>query len=244
MAIFDATKFLNFYGFVPNALDHIRGNSNKLPVRTAKSEGASQDNRPQNPLDAPNGKPLISGLTLKWGASDKSSQVDVAETQEQENNNTNSKEDKNNQYIFEIPPVITVNLKKNVVTTKIAGSSRPPVVEIIGYDTFSVKIQGYVENVEKHALVQQTEDKWWAEPATTSELAVRDDRFPKDKLAKLIEVFEQNEALTAESEILKLFNITRIVITSMPEVTYYPTAFTYSFSAVADAHQEILVLED
>jgi len=248
MAIFDATKFLNFYGFVPNALDHIRGNTNKLPVRTPEKGGATKDNRPRNPFENRKGRPTITDLTLKWEeGSTTGGGLEGSDQQQANSDNSNlggAEPSSQNIYTFEIPPVITVNLKKNVVTTKIAGSSRPPVVEIIGYDTFSIKIQGYMENVQKHALTQQREEDWWSVPATNGELAVRDGLFPKEKLEKLYEIFSKNEALTAECELLRLFNISRIVITSMPEVTYYPTAFTYSFNAVADAHQEILILND
>ncbi|MEO1049518.1 MAG: DUF6046 domain-containing protein [Bacteroidota bacterium] len=243
MATFDATKFLNFYGFVPNALDHIRGNANKPPVRKPAGR-ATQDNRPSNPFERRKGSPTITDLTLKWDAGDTAQGGSLGNDTPLGSEQGSAQPATENVYTFEIPPVITVNLKKNVVNTKIAGSSRPPVVEIIGYDTFSIKIQGYMENVQKHALTEQEDGAWWREPATTSEMALRDQVFPTEKLEKLYEIFSKNEALTAECELLRLFNISRIVITSMPEVTYYPTAFTYSFNAVADAHQEILILND
>lgn len=152
-------------------------------------------------------------------------------------------------YFFEIPPVITVNLRKNVVTTKIAGSSRPPVIEIIGYDSFDIKIQGYMENSDTYTVTSKPNKLTQVRNAldlveSKGEINIRDNIFPIEKLEDLYKIFKRNEALPVECELLEIFGISRIVITSMPEITYYPTAFTYTLNAVADAHEEILVLED
>ncbi len=192
MAVFDESKFMNFYGFAPKSLHKTQAEKSNSPLA----------------------QPWVSGLTI-------------------------------GSYAFDIPPVITMNLKKNVVTTKIAGSSRPPLVEIIGYDTFTIKIQGYMENALTFPLSSKPGEVNNGSDTTGSkgEVSIRDNQFPVEKLRKLHEIFKKNEALSVKSNLLDIFGISRIVITDMPDITYYPTAFTYIFNAIADEHQEILVLE-
>ena len=233
MALFDKQKFINFYGFAPNVLEVDKYvDVNGLLVQGASRASAIGGNklnktlstRPENPISWENDfeKTLVSKLTI------------------------------NDQYEFDPPPVITVNLKKNVVTTKVAGSSQTPVVEIIGFDTFQIKIQGYVENKIHHKLdfnpnlltkVDNTLNLVKMDEQNIGELSVREDRFPIKKLEEFRELFNKNEALAVDSILLKKMGITQIVITQIPEMTYYPSAFTYTINAIADQHKELLVLQ-
>ncbi|OJJ18034.1 hypothetical protein BKI52_29730 [marine bacterium AO1-C] len=236
MALFDQQKFLNFYGFLPDVLgvdkyldvngiviDGFRSAASGLGGAAAKK----LDRRPENPQKQSPDKQNASVFNLTLGEG----------------------KEKKDTYTFNPPPVISVNLKKNVVTTKVAGSARPPVVEIIGHDTFRIKIQGYIENKTRHQINYQPNRLTQVQNALNlvetnyGELKVREDEFPIDKLEELYRLFEKNEAIKAECKLLNSLGIHWIVLTEMPEITYYPAAFTYSFNAIADEHKEILVLE-
>ncbi|EAY28734.1 DUF6046 domain-containing protein [Microscilla marina] len=237
MALFDQQKFLNFYGFVPSVLGvdqylDVHGTVIKAANRISGAAGAEitkrLDSRPENPLKKSTNttqNASVFDLTLGEGR------------------------EKGDAYTFNPPPVISVNLKKNVITTKVAGSARPPVVEMIGHDVFKIKIQGYIENTKKHKINYQPNQLTQLQNALNlvetnyGELYVRDDQFPIDKLDELYQLFAKNEALPVKCKLLSKLGIGSIVITEISDITYYPTAFTYSFNAIADEHKEILVLE-
>lgn len=209
--LFNANKFLNFYGFAPTVLTRTKGKA--LPTLNKRVDSLAGATRAESPL----GKSIVFDLTLGT-------------------------------FTFEIPPVITVNLKKNVVTTKIAGADLPPAVELIGSDVYTVKIEGYLENNTTHTVSSKPGLLRSASNAvnlvqSSGEIKVNDNQFPAEKLESLVKLFELKESLEVKSELLDLFGISRIVLTEMPEVTYYPTAFTYSFTAIADKPFELEILE-
>lgn len=250
MALFDKRKFLNFYGYVPNVLDV----DNFLDVNGVIKKGISRasgkisspfsDKRPENPITDESRKKNASVCKLTI-VKNKPKVVKQGESKPKI-----KEEDK--LFEFNPPPVITVNLKKNVVTTKVAGANQTPVVEIIGFDTFQIKIQGYMDNQE-HKPLKFKKDKFTqmknafdfveTDVSNSGGLSVREDKFPLEKLEKLRKLFNRNEALYVQCDLLEKMGITQIVITSIPDMTYYPSAFTYTINAIADKHKELEVLQ-
>ncbi len=109
--------------------------------------------------------------------------------------------------------VITVSGRKNVITTAVAGKDFT-VKEIISFEDWSIKIQGFV--------VEQDQGSF--------------SPFPSEKLTQQIKLFRRNQAVRVECEYLRLFDIHNLVLTdiSFPDMAGTAGAFAYEFSALSD----------
>lgn len=211
MALFNEKKFLNFFGFVPTALQ--RTKADLLPVLGSASDEFFGTEQAVNPLDEPRVFPLRLG-----------------------------------EFVFDPHPVVTVSVKKNLVTTKIAGADLPPVIEHVGIGSVKVKIQGYMENIKTHTLTSdpgklQEFKNAFDSIKSTGVVEIRDNQFPIEKLKALYQLFKKNESLEVSNELLEVYGISRLMLEEMPEVVYYPTSFTYAFTAIADKPFELEILK-
>jgi hypothetical protein len=119
---------------------------------------------------------------------------------------------------------VEVSGRKHVVTTKIAGADNT-VNEVVGFDTWAVKITGYVIS-----------------PPSAQPDAVFG-RFPAQGLRQQVKLFRKNQSVKVACEYLRLFDIHNLLLTdvSYPDMAGHEDVFAYEFSAVSDTPVELLI---
>lgn len=118
-------------------------------------------------------------------------------------------------------PLIRVSGAKNIVVTDIAGGD-DAVVEMIGRQRWKIQIQGYA--VREGAARDR--------PAG----GLVPDDYPEEWLRKLVALYNQNEALDCQCQLLSYFNITRLLIEDI-DIAAVPGAhgyFPYQINASSD----------
>jgi hypothetical protein len=118
-------------------------------------------------------------------------------------------------------PMIRVSGAKNIVVTDIAGGD-DAVVEMIGRQRWKIQIQGWA--IREGA----TRDR----PAG----GLVPDDFPEEWLRKLVTLYNRNEALDCQCQLLTYFNISRLVIEDIdfPPMTGAGGKFAYQINASSD----------
>jgi len=157
---------------------------------------------------------------------------------------------------LQYPPVVSITTKKNVVVTKINGNNTLNVVEHVGGLNYEIRIQGFAENTKVHkvepvssrvdTVTQVLGDLQSFSPTirrkTGDGLYLKDNQFPLGLLENLVRLFKENKSLEIEHLVLnKAFSIYRLVLTELTDIVFYPTAFSYSFTAIADEPIELLL---
>lgn len=118
-------------------------------------------------------------------------------------------------------PLIRVSGAKNIVVTDIAGGD-DAVVEMIGRQRWKIQIQGYA--IREGA----TRDR----PAG----GLIPDDFPEEWLRSLVALYNRNEALDCQCQLLSYFNISRLVIEDIdfPPIPGAGGKFAYQINASSD----------
>jgi hypothetical protein len=113
---------------------------------------------------------------------------------------------------------ITVSGRNTVISTAVAGRDHV-VNEIISFEQWSVKIQGFV--------VEQEEGGY--------------SPFPSNRLVQQVKLFRKGQAVKVECEYLRLFGIHYLVLTDVqyPDMAGTAGAFAYEFSALSDEPVEL-----
>jgi hypothetical protein len=114
------------------------------------------------------------------------------------------------------PAIITVQGRKNVITTAVAGKDIS-VKEIISLEDWAVKIHGFC-------------------------ISPMQGEFPEAELIKIIKTFRKNQAIPVECEYLRHFNIFDLVITDInfPDMAGYSDVVAWEIDALSD---EVVELE-
>lgn len=158
---------------------------------------------------------------------------------------------------LQFPPVVTITAKKNVIVTKINGNNTLNVVEHVGGLSYEITIQSFEENNKVHEIEHVSTSKSsiarqvlndlqsftpHIKKSSGSGLYIKDNQFPLEGLENIVNLFKQNKSLEVEHDILnKAFGIYRLVLTGFNNIVFYPTAFSYELSAVADEPIELLL---
>lgn len=128
-------------------------------------------------------------------------------------------------FTFDIPPLVSVSREKNVKITERFGSNLPPVVKIIGMGVARVTIKGYIKTEEIYEL--------------GNGMKISKPALPYEIISKLNRLFEKNEALDIENELLATYSINRIVLVSQPSFVIASKAIGYEFAAIHDEDAEL-----
>ena len=157
---------------------------------------------------------------------------------------------------LQYPPILEVVTKKNVVVTKINGNNTLNVIEHVGGLSYEIKIQGFMENTKTHRVeptsnltntaTQVLNDLQSFSPTIRKKvgngLHLKDNQLPLDLLEWLVQLFKRNKSLEVGHQILnKAFSVYRLVLTELTDIVFYPTAFAYSLTAIADEPIELLL---
>ncbi len=117
-------------------------------------------------------------------------------------------------------PTITINSKKNIIETALAGSTRRGTVkELISIGDWEITIRGIALNTNSTKV------------------------YPEDMVHRLNYTYGRNEAIEIESALTNLLGIYRVVIKSVnfPEMTGIQHAQAYEFQCVSDEDFDLVI---
>lgn len=129
---------------------------------------------------------------------------------------------------FEIPPLVTVRGKLNVVETEIVGKAGT-VKEVTSLGEYMINMRGFLS----------------AGQVTTSQgdfvIEVNNPEFPEQDFLKLRAIFEAGQSVEVTSYLMSLFNITRLLIISLnfPETEGFAGVMPFEIECVSDRDVEL-----